>query len=290
MTSKEQIEEQEGEDTEDVLDVDMEKALSSGWMTEENWVEAGKDPKDWIPHTQFNRNGEYISKISSLKKQNQKLSKQLESLREGVTKISKTFIGTMSKAAETRKAQLEAAMDSALEDSDTKSYVAYSKQLKDLEKQEATEKAQLEEDFGLNTEDDAPTREDEIREYFQEVWLPNNKWYETNPTLQKIANEAMIEFGKKYPESAVEDIFEHALDVVKTTAKKTTARKVPDTEPKKQSKNSFKPKQKIPHELRVLAQGIMDITGQTEDEFMKSYSKHVDNANKNITPHKTIEL
>jgi len=51
-----------------------QRARDSGWVDLREWVDAGKDPSDWVPADHFNLRGEFIGK---LKAKDEKLEREL---------------------------------------------------------------------------------------------------------------------------------------------------------------------------------------------------------------------
>lgn len=144
-----------------------EKALSSGWMPQDEWEEAGNDVDDWVDARTFNRNGEFMNQIHRLKRQNQDLSTAINDLKQMQGKTA---------AMERKKvmAELKQAKVTALENEDHSAVVEIDEKMaevKDMEKaQSAPPKPQIDPNFqrdfdSWQSQNDWYGRDEEMRNY-----------------------------------------------------------------------------------------------------------------------------
>jgi len=94
-----------------------DKARSGGWVSEEEWNEAGKAAEDWISAEAFNIRGEFIGKLKSK-------DREIEERLSGVNKI-----------VDAQKAVIRDFRKAAIENGDVKAVEGYDKQIANLSMQ-----------------------------------------------------------------------------------------------------------------------------------------------------------
>ena len=98
---------EEDEDTLEVVNPDVDKAMKNGWRPKENWE---GDDDDWVSAKKFNERGEMIGSIRELKSRLDKRDKEFESRLDNVNKLHGTQQKALLDDLETkRKAAIELA-------------------------------------------------------------------------------------------------------------------------------------------------------------------------------------
>lgn len=98
-------EEQEGNEIPGELDPHEERATASGWQPEEDWVEAGKSPEDWVDAKTFNVKGELMGRIQGMGRKLNAYEKEIADLR-----------ATQKKHSEMTRSMVEATYKKAITD------------------------------------------------------------------------------------------------------------------------------------------------------------------------------
>lgn len=121
---EEQPQEQETE-PERKLSKHEEQAASNGWTDQETWEANGNHADDWKSAREFNRDGEYISTITELRREHENQEKRF------TTEMDQRLAG-VKKMHDAQVAALKTKRDEAVESADTKAFNTVQKQLDDL--------------------------------------------------------------------------------------------------------------------------------------------------------------
>lgn len=169
-----------------------EKALNSGWMPEEDWIEAGNDPEDWVDAKTFNRNGEFMDRIHKQKREIQDLRASIDDLKKLHGKVAEV---------ERKKVidELKRAKAIAMEQEDYDTVV-------DIDEKMADVKAQTKQAAPQPGPDPVFTRD------FND-WRAKNQWYDTNGAMHDAADA----YGERLARSGMhyKDVFENVEEYIK---------------------------------------------------------------------------
>ena len=105
-----------------------EKASKSGWTDKEAWVEAGKDPDEWVDAGEFVRRKPLFDRLHKQERALKDREAKLEAVSKHAAKVEEM----------TRKrvmAELEAKRDAAVEVGDTEAFRAADKELRQAERE-----------------------------------------------------------------------------------------------------------------------------------------------------------
>lgn len=174
-------EEQESEDSEVV-----ERAKKYGHLSKEEWIAQGKDPALWKSPQEFDKTGEIIGQILSLKKQVEQRDRELKSVMAQQDRIAK-------REYERARQDLEARLAASKDDMDVEAVSHYTKELTRLQDMEQQNQVQ---------------NDHQIQQAAREAFIDRNAhWFnERNPDLQQRAVEIDSEMKRKYPNASYEDL------------------------------------------------------------------------------------
>lgn len=117
-------------------DEEAEKAKKYGHLSKEEWISSGKDPKLWKSPKEFNKTGEIIDQIYSLKKQVEQRDKELKSVIEYQQR-------TAQREYERARKDLEQQLANSKNDMDVEGVAHYTQELVRLEDREQQNHLQL---------------------------------------------------------------------------------------------------------------------------------------------------
>lgn len=205
---------QEGEKEE--VSALMQEALDMGYNPE--W----DGPEDeYKTHGEFVRTAKLYKDITQAKQHARRAETKYKSLQDSVQKIAKMQSEFLKAQNDKQIQALKAAKSRALREQDFDAVEQYESQLDEVNK------LNVEEVKVKDEEDNAPTKED-YREYYEEVWIDNNKWYKTDLALQEEANDVIKSYMATHPTAQPEELFTHI-----TTAMKSKVRQKSQEGPKK---------------------------------------------------------
>jgi hypothetical protein len=235
-----------------------EKALSSGWMPEEDWIEAGNDPDDWVDAKTFNRNGEFMSRIH-------KQRREIDELKTSINEL-KRLQGRVAEQ-ERKKVidELKRAKAIALEQEDYDTVV-------DIDERMDEVKHQNQQPAGT------PPGPDPIFTAAFNDWVEKNPWYTTDPVMQKYADKYGIDLaatGMSYKEVFAE-VSEHVKEKFSHKFKNPAREKSSvdggnrtGTPPRAQKqKYTFKD---LPEEAQKAASHLARTGVMSKDDYVKDY-------------------
>jgi len=188
----EQEEVQEGERTD----------LPKGFITKEEWIAKGRDPKDWRDPKEWEKRGEEILPI--VKDKLTKTEKELEKLKTDMDQVLKY----------TKKSEERARADER--EKVIKEYEAKKKKAFDNDDIDALNSAEKERDDKLKVIDEAqkPTEQNAGNDPVFVEWKDRNAWYATDAEMQKWADttganivQAEMSGGKSFKEALDEVTF-----------------------------------------------------------------------------------
>lgn len=239
---------------------DIEKAISGGWKPQEEWQ---GDPDNWVDAKEFNRRGELMGKITS---QNRKITE----LNTAMKRMHEMMVHTNEQAYQQALQELASQREQALNDGDTdqvKSIESKAKQVMDgLE----TSRKEVKEKYSLP----------ETPAYFDE-WLDANPWYnqdeERTAYANSLANQKISKAQSQGKEIDRQALLEDIAKKVNKVFSSNNNQASPDVlGSSKHTSVKGVPRGKGISSLRQdeqqIARTIMQTTGMTEAEYMKSYN------------------
>ena len=159
-------------------DQHVEQASQHGWVPQEEWVEQGKDPDQWVDAATFNMRGEFFDKIHKQKREMDEMKQALHDLRA---------MQDQRVAAEREKVmrELKAAKKAAIEVSDGDAVIEIDERMEEL-------KAQSRQQPNLDIERAAR----EGQKLF-ENWQEQNPWYEKDVKMRRYADSLGVELQQQ---------------------------------------------------------------------------------------------
>lgn len=146
------------------------EARKQGWCPKEEWR---GDPDEWRDAKAFVERGKEIA--PHLRKVNERLEKEVQSLKSTIDKLGQYNIESEKRAYERARSDIEAQMEAAAEDGDMTSYRSHKKKLDDLEPPKQEIQAEL---------------PPEVAE-----WAEQNAWFSENPTARQHAIAVAEQFA-----------------------------------------------------------------------------------------------
>lgn len=269
---------------EEVVPTGQEKARQHGWVPQEDWAAAGKNPDDWVDYREFNYRGELMGRITSQSQELKTLraatanyDKRLEKLGKAVSMLTDQNKRLAQDRLKEERAELLHYRAEAEVEGDAAKMAAIDEdlaKLKDTET-ELNETPTIEDDAQQQAGQMTPEQQVEFRE-----WVKDNPWYVTNPQAAGYANfvaGTLDREGKSFGEylnevaEAVQAVFgDHSDEGEETPRKKQTVLEPGANGTRTRSKKSYADR---------LNQGEREI-GRTfvEEGLFKSledYAKHL---------------
>jgi hypothetical protein len=118
------------------LEPEVEKAKKYGHISKEDWVAQGRNPNEWKSPKEFNKTGDVIEQVLSLKKQIEQRDRELKSVIEYQQRTSQ-------REYERAKKELEAQLTHSKNDMDVEGVAHYTQELVRLEDREQQNHLQL---------------------------------------------------------------------------------------------------------------------------------------------------
>lgn len=183
-----------------------EKARSQGWVSEDEWVEQGKDADDWVDAKQFVFRGELMQRIQQQSKQLHESTGKIDQLTKALQKMgemnSKIAEEQYKKALQTLKRQKA----EALSDEDHDAVVEIEDQIDEIKE---AQKA-------LKEESEAPKANEtsSIPPEFT-AWIAENSWYNTDPVLKSVADTIGSSYAAQNPDLPPAAVLDYVARQVK---------------------------------------------------------------------------
>lgn len=165
---------------------ETEKAKKYGHLSKEDWIAAGKDPALWKSPSEFNKTGEIIEQLISLKKKVDQRDREIESL-------VKYQERTAQREYEKARQDLEARLSASKDDMDMEGVAHYTKELTRLEGMEQQNHYQ---------------HAQQLQQQAQQSFIERNQhWFnDRNPDLKNRAIEIDNELKEIYPNATYDDL------------------------------------------------------------------------------------
>ena len=174
------------DDSEQELDEQSAKAKKYGHLSKDDWIAQGKDPKLWKSPEEFNKTGEILEQIYSLRKQVELRDRELKNVVEYHKKASQ-------REYERARQDLEQRLAASKDDMDVEGVSHYTKELTRLEDYENQTQTQQKQ----QSQQDAESR-------FVER---NQHWYnERNADLVRQAHAISAELQSIYPSASPDEL------------------------------------------------------------------------------------
>ncbi len=193
----------EGKTADPIVEADplVTKAQKDGWTDKDAWVEAGKDPDQWVDAKEF------VSR-KPLYDRNRELKRELKAERERTEKVAQYA----AKAGETARrqvlAELEAERLKAVEVGDTDGFLDVEKRIKEAEKE-----------YPLPPTEERASVAEEIPAPVKDFADRNAKWFEKDKPMTVF----MVESTKEY--TAAGKSLDEALKLAEADVKREFSHK-----------------------------------------------------------------
>lgn len=186
-----------------------QKARSQGWVSEDEWVEAGKDADDWVDAKQFVFRGELMSRIQQQSKQLHESNGKIDQLNKALKKMgeinSKIAEEQYQKAIKTLKKQKAAAMG----DEDHDAVVEIEDQIEELKEAQKAMKEEAVEETGKPEGNTGAVPQ----EFY--AWVEENQWYNTDPLMRGAADALGMAYAQAHPELPPQAVLDHVSKQIK---------------------------------------------------------------------------
>jgi len=181
-------------EVEDESNVDPleEQALEKGWVPKDQWR---GNPDEWRPAKEFIDRSSFFEKINNQKKEIERYRQDLEAVKSHMQKLREAQQKDAS-------ARLEHEKLIALEEQDYNRVVEVDRRIREIE---------------AEVETSAAPRSDPNLDAIFDEWKSENRWYETDPELQALADGFGIAYRQRNPSASVEDLYKYVTDSVKRT-------------------------------------------------------------------------
>lgn len=163
-----------------------ERAAARGWRPKEEW---DGEPDAWRDARTFVERGDLMEVIS-------KQSKKIKKMQFVLDDVSVMMEKNKAAALEEAKKQLKAAKVEALSSMDYDKVVEIDEKIQEVASAAKASSNKKEADNG-----------DEFKEYFQNNWINNNRWYEESFKMKVVADQIGAAFLSKNPDSTPEEVF-----------------------------------------------------------------------------------
>lgn len=165
------------------------KAYNKGWKPIELF-EGEED--DYKTANEFLRSESLYGKINSQSSQIRKLETSLAGLRDGINKMTKMQIETMKSTTKSQIEQLRVNRNDAAEAGQSVKVEQYNDAIREAEKE-----LEIEPEVIKDESSTGQYTEQQFKDYYQNSWIEDNNWYETDADLQTMANSFMRELHSK---------------------------------------------------------------------------------------------
>lgn len=148
-----------------------EKAGSTGWVPQAEWVEAGKDAEDWVSAREYNRVGEMMDRMRSQSSQIKGLEKKLNQVADNYSTLSEHHSKVKETAYEDALKEVKELKKDALEIGDYDTVIEADEKLLEIRQDHAN---------ALQAPSQAA---DELPPAVQ-GWIDENDWYGSDAALR----------------------------------------------------------------------------------------------------------
>lgn len=275
--AEDQNQEVETEEQVENIDPERELALKKGWKPEEEYE---GDPKDFKTYREFLRNEKLYGTINNLTHKLRSMEKRYNNLKDGVKRITEMKIKDMQSSSEAQIEQLKQRKYEAAQEGDTLTVEKINDAIREVEK-EMAKKPDLP-DLDDEPADEGYTEQD-FKDYYNNNWIKNNSWYETDQDLAEVANSHIIAYTRKNGDASPEEVFEHVDKKMKRfissdSGPSSRSRKPGSVAPRspKGKKGGTRVTDVVPEELRRVAYDAIEMMEKAgnknaEADWVKQY-------------------
>lgn len=179
VQEEEILEEEVVQEDEVQEDEEVEKAKKYGHLSKEEWEAQGRDPKAWKSPEEYNKTGEIIEQLMSLRKQVERRDREIQALVDYQQRTSQ-------REYEKAKKELEHGLKASKEDMDMEGVAHYTRELDRLQYQEQQNQV---------------NQYQQVQQQAVQSFIERNQhWYnERNPDLKQRAHEIDNEIKERLP-------------------------------------------------------------------------------------------
>jgi len=171
-------------------------AREQGWMPQEDWVAAGKDPDEWRSAREFVDRGELLKQLHNVKRTLKQNTEETAVLRAHHQRVYEAAYQNAVK-------QLRLERRQALADDDFERADEIEEQIDSLKEQRQKEKIE-----------EQPKTQAGPPPEFQE-WQARNPWYDNDPELHESADAFGIVYASKNPNASPSEVYAHVEQRIK---------------------------------------------------------------------------
>lgn len=187
-----------------------EKARTQGWVSEDEWVEQGKDADDWVDAKQFVFRGELMQRIQQQSKQLNELNGKNDQLTKALKKLGEVNSKVAEEGYQKAIRDLKRQKAAALSDEDHEAVIEIDDKIDELKE---AQKAVAEESV---IEDSKPADPNiPSPEYAAWVAKPENNWYTNDPVLRGVADAIGMEYYNSHPGVPMQDVLDYVSKQIK---------------------------------------------------------------------------
>lgn len=254
----------EGEGATPEYSPDEQKAVERGWVPEEQWE---GDATEWVGAREFNRRGELFGKINSQ-------SRKLNEMQTAMKRMHEMMVNNSETAYKQALQDLASQREQALQEGDTEQVRQIEGKAKQVLGGMEKSKQEIAEKYAIP----------ETPQFFDE-WMDNNPWYNQDEDKTAFANSVAQQFIQKSQAKGVEPDRQALLNEISTKVNKVFGGKSMsnNTVPSVLGASGHtrtgtaSPRGKGIAALRddeqQIARTIMQSTGMSEKDYMKSYNE-----------------
>lgn len=212
---EEESEEESFENTQ--LSPAEEKAVANGWMTEEDWKEAGNDPDDWVDARTFNMRGELLGKVYKERAARQQLEGRIGELQTVIKQLGDHNLKIAQREVDDAISTLRSQKAEAQSNEDYESVNEIDDRLDELKqaKQQLAEGAQQQQRQAQQQQPQVPPALRTWLSQGQAVmqdWMAQNPWFQKDSVMNAAASRLADEIvNESLDESGVPSITPEAM-------------------------------------------------------------------------------
>lgn len=180
---------------------DEDKALASGWVPKDKWVEAGNDESTWRTAREFNERGELFNAIHSTKR-------ELRQTQATLTALQKHHNFVFEKAYQKARDELKKEKRQAIRMEDFERVEELDNEIEQLDQNHVVERTVVAQ---VQT---AASQTGGVHPDFQ-AWQDRNTWYNSDQELHDFAEAAGMAYFKSRPSAQPADVLKHVEATVK---------------------------------------------------------------------------
>lgn len=256
--------EQEEQKAPEAPEFDYEaEARKEGWVSEEEWVEAGKPADAWKPAKDFYEAGQTILPIiqAKLRKEQEARRKDQEQFNKRLQKLEKGHHDNLKLQKEAWEKELKAQRAKAIRDGDGEKVNQLDDQLHKVRQ--------------VEPEPESAPQIDEASKAAVSAFEEANPWYGPQEDMTLYADAAAMKLRAENPQMPPDELLNRVAARTKAAFKVQTAKRTPTVEGSTRSASSSSKKRdyaNLPPEAKRACDDFLDsIPAGQQDEFRKRY-------------------